>query len=57
MDIGKLRYHALWAYTGLLAGMVFLDKLPLNEATATAILLPIAGVVGADMLKHKDNSA
>lgn len=53
MESGKLRYYALGAYTGLLALFVSLDKIPLNENTAIALLAPIAVVLGADMIKHR----
>lgn len=56
MDIGKLRYHALWAYTAILSGMVFFDKLAVTPEVATAILAPIAVVVGADIYKHREDA-
>jgi hypothetical protein len=56
MDIGKLRYHALWSYTGLIAGMIFLDKLPLTSETAIGVLAPIALVIGADIYKHRGSN-
>jgi len=54
MDTGNLRYYALGAYTGLLALFVVLDKIPLNENSAVALLAPIAIVLGVDIFKHRD---
>ena len=50
----NLRYYALGAYTGLLALFVALDKVPLDQNTLIAVLAPIAVVLGADMIKHKN---
>ena len=55
MDSGKLRYYALGAYTGLLALFVVLDKIELDATTATAALAPIAVLIGADVLKHRND--
>jgi len=55
MDTGKLRYYALGAYTGLLALFVVLDKIPLNENSAVALLAPIAAVVAVDIVKHRND--
>ena len=55
MDTGNLRYYALGAYTGLLALFVVLDKIPLNENSAVALLAPIAVVLGVDILKHRSD--
>jgi len=54
VDTGNLRYYALGAYTGLLALFVVLDKIELDATTATAVLAPIAVILGADMLKHRN---
>lgn len=53
----NLRYYALGAYTGLVALWTATQQIPLNETTATALLAPIALVVGADILKHRNNTA
>jgi len=50
----NLRYYALGAYTGLIALFVVLDKIELDATTAAAILAPIAVVLGADILKHRN---
>ena len=50
----QLRYYALAAYTGLIALFVGLDKLPIDQNTAIALLAPIGLVIGADMIKHKN---
>ncbi len=50
----NLRYYALAAYTGLVALFVGLDKIPLNDNTAIAILAPIALVISADMIKNRN---
>ena len=55
MDTGKLRYLALGAYTGLIALFVGLDKITLDETLAIALLAPIGVVIGADMIKHKND--
>lgn len=55
VDTGKLRYYALGAYTGLLALFVVLDKIVLNEVSAVAALAPIAAVITADIIKHRND--
>lgn len=52
---GNLRYYALGAYTGLISLFVALDKVPMSEEVAIAFLAPIAILIGADYLKHKDD--
>jgi len=54
---GNLRYYALGAYTGLIALWTATNQLALNETTAVALLAPIAIVIGADYIKHKNQSA
>jgi len=51
----NLRYYALGAYAGLIALFVGLDKIALDDTTAIAILAPIALVVGADIVKHRND--
>lgn len=53
---GNLRYYGLGAYTGLVALFVVLDKIAFDQNTAIALLAPVAAVIGADYLKHKNNS-
>jgi hypothetical protein len=53
VETGQLRYYALAAYTGLVALFVALDKIPLDANTSVAILAPIAGVLVADIIKHR----
>ena len=52
---GNLRYYALGAYTGLTALFVALDKIPLDSNTIIALLGPITLVLGADIVKHRNN--
>ena len=54
VQLGSLRYHSLWAYTGIIAGMIFLDKIAL---TAVIVLAPIVGLIGADYMKHRNEPA
>ena len=52
---GRLRYHALWAYTGIVAPAFLLDKLPLTDIQGiAAILAPIALVLAADVAKNRN---
>ena len=51
----NLRYFALGAYTGLVALFVILDKIALDDTSAIALLAPIAILVGADVLKHRND--
>ena len=54
--LGSLRYHGLWAYTVLAGIALVLDKVPLPDIQALAILLgPIALVIAADVAKHKSD--
>jgi len=55
VQLGSLRYHAMWAYSGIIAGMVFLDKLTLTAETAVMVLAPIVGILSADYLKHRND--
>tara|TARA_R110000796_G_scaffold31247_1_gene83095 strand:+ start:141 stop:314 length:174 start_codon:yes stop_codon:yes gene_type:complete len=57
MSSGNLRYYGLGAYTGLVALFTLLDKIVFDQTTAVAILAPIAIVIGADYIKHKNDSA
>lgn len=57
MSSGNLRYYALGAYTGLIALWTAQQQIPLNESTAIALLAPIAIVIGADYIKHKNDNA
>jgi hypothetical protein len=52
----NLRYYALASYTGLIALFVGLDKLPLTENIAIALLAPIGLVIGADMIKARNET-
>jgi hypothetical protein len=52
---GNLRYFGLGAYTGLIALWTAMGQIPLDLNTAIALLAPIAVVVGADVVKHKNN--
>lgn len=54
VETGKLRYWALGFYSGLVALFVALDKIPLDQNTAIAVLAPVAAVLAADIVKHKD---
>lgn len=52
---GRLRYHALWAYTALTAIFVGLDKVPIDDINAVITLLaPIALVITADIIKNRN---
>ncbi len=57
MSSGNLRYYALGAYTGLVSLWTATNQIELNETTAVALLAPIAIVIGADYLKHKNDKA
>jgi len=57
MSAGNLRYYALGAYTGLVALWTATQQIVLDESVAVALLAPIAVVVGADILKHRNDSA
>lgn len=52
---GRLRYHALWAYTALAGVFTVLDKIPLDDFQAVvALLAPIALVITADLIKNRN---
>jgi hypothetical protein len=54
---GRLRYHGLWAYTGLVGLFVGLDKIPIDDLSAlVAVLTPIAFVITADVIKNRNIS-
>ena len=57
MSAGNLRYWGLGFYTGLLALWTALDKIQLDQNTAIALLAPIAVVIGADYMKHRNDNA
>lgn len=57
VQLGSLRYHSLWAYTGIVAGMIFLDKIALTADNAVIVLAPIVGILSADYWKHRNDSA
>jgi len=52
---GNLRYYALGAYAGLIALWTVTGKLAMDETAIIALLAPIAVVIGADYIKHKDD--
>ena len=52
--MNNLRYYALGAYVGLVALWTGLDKIALDESLAIGLLAPVAVVIGADYLKHKN---
>ena len=54
--VNNLRYFALGAYTGLIALWTAFDKIALDESLAIGLLAPVAVVIGADYLKHKDDN-
>jgi hypothetical protein len=55
---GSLRYHALWAYTGISALALVLDKIPLPDVQALGVVLgPLGGVILADIVKHRNVSS
>ena len=51
---GNLRYYALASYTGLVALWTATNQIVLNETVSVALLSPVALVVGADILKHRN---
>lgn len=54
VELGSLRYHALWCYTGLIALFVALDKISLTDYQAAIVVLaPIALVMAADVAKYR----
>lgn len=55
---GSLRYHALWAYTGISALALVLDKIPLPDVQALGVVLgPLGGVILADIVKHRNTTS
>jgi hypothetical protein len=57
-QVGRLRYHALWAYTALVGLVVGLDKVPIENLQALAVILaPIAFVITADIVKNRNKVA
>jgi hypothetical protein len=56
MSNGNLRYVGLGLYAGLVALWTATDKVGLDDTVAIALLAPIAAVIGADYLKHKDDN-
>lgn len=54
MSAGNLRYYALGAYTALIALWTATNQIALDDTTAVALLAPIAIVIGADYIKHKN---
>lgn len=57
VQTGTLRYWALGFYSALVALFVALDKIPVDQNTAVALLAPVALVIGADVYKHKTNTS
>lgn len=57
MSEHNLRYFALLAYTGLAGLFVGLDKVDVSDPTiAIALLAPIAVILGADVVKHRNET-
>jgi|TARA_R110000824_G_scaffold73064_6_gene186205 hypothetical protein len=56
MSAGNLRYYALGAYTGLVALWTATNQIVLDDTTSIALLAPIAIVIGADYIKHKNEN-
>ena len=55
---GRLRYHALWAYTAVVALSIGLDKIVVSDIQALAVILaPIALVITADVIKNRNKIA
>ena len=55
MSQGNLRYYALGAYSALIALWTGTKQIALDETTAIALLAPIAIIIGADYIKHKND--
>ena len=55
MSQGNLRYYALGAYSGLIALWTAMKQIALDETTAIALLAPIAIIIVADYIKHKND--
>jgi predicted branched-subunit amino acid permease len=52
---GRLRYHALWAYTALVGLFVGLDKVPVSDVQGLGLLLaPVAVILTADVIKNRN---
>jgi|APSaa5957512535_1039671.scaffolds.fasta_scaffold255510_2 hypothetical protein len=56
MSAGNLRYYALASYTGLVALWTATNQIVLDDTTSIALLAPIAIVIGADYIKHKNEN-
>ena len=55
-QLGRLRYHALWAYTAITALAIGLDKVIIDDLQAFAVILaPIAFVITADIIKARNS--
>jgi predicted branched-subunit amino acid permease len=55
---GRLRYHALWAYTALVGLFVGLDKVPVDDTQGLALVLaPIGLILTADVIKNRNSVA
>lgn len=54
--LGSLRYHALWAYAAIVAPAILLDKIIVNDVNSfAAVLAPVALVITADIIKHRND--
>ena len=55
-NLGSLRYHALWAYSGIVAALIIFDKVDVSSVeSAAALLAPFALVIAADLAKHRND--
>ena len=55
-NLGSLRYHALWAYSGIVAALVIFDKVDISSVeSAVALLAPYVLVISADIAKHRSD--
>ena len=53
--IGRLRYHALWAYVLIVLPSILLDKIEVSTVEGlTLVLAPIALVITADIIKNRN---
>ena len=52
---GTLRYWALGFYAAIVGLLIGLDKIPITQETAIALLAPITLIMAADTYKHKDS--
>ena len=58
MELGKLRYHALWGYIGVISLLIVMKPEIFNTIESIAgILAPIGLVIAADLAKHRANIA